>query len=111
MPTYDASDLKVNIDFECHVDGDSTKPIMNYQATVLFSNLEKLLERGGESVKRTLQTQARKGKFPTGRRVVVNEDGKFTQTLEDEIADMDEDKALKAFEILKAKFEAKKAKK
>lgn len=87
MATYELSDLTVNIDFECHVDGDKTKPVVKYQATVAFSSLEKLLERGGESVKRTLQTKARDGKFPTGRRVTVDEDGKFTKTKEEKLAE------------------------
>ena len=87
MATYELSDLTVNIDFESHVDGDKTKPVLQYQATVMFSSLEKLLERGGESVKRTLQTKARDGKFPTGRRVIVDEDGKFTKTKEEKLAE------------------------
>ena len=115
MATYEPSDLTVNIDFECHVEGDKTKPIVKYQATVMFSSLEKLLERGGESVKRTLQTKARDGKFPTGRRVTVNEDGKFTKTKEEKaleaiaaISEIEDEAQLEAmFQALQAKKAAK----
>jgi hypothetical protein len=109
MPTYDAADLKVNIDFECHVEGNKNKPIVKYQATVLFSSLSKLLERGGESVKRTLQTKARDGKFPTGRRVLVDEDGKYTQTLEDKVSAMSDAETEALFAMLQAKMQAKAA--
>jgi hypothetical protein len=111
MAEYQASDLTVNIDFTAHVDGDKTKELVKYQATVLFSSLEKLLEAGGESVTRKLQTRARNGKFPVGRRVVVDEDGKFTITPEERIAQMNEAEAQAEYELLKARFEANKAKK
>lgn len=120
MATYELSDLTVNIDFESHIDGDKTKPVLQYQATVMFSSLEKLLERGGESVKRTLQTKARDGKFPTGRRVTVDEDGKFAKTAEEKAAEAfasiaalnpeneeDEAQLEKLFELYQAKKAAK----
>jgi len=87
MPTYEITDLTVNVDFECHVEGDKEKPVVKYQATVAFSSLEKLLEAGGESVKRICQTHARKGNFPEGRRVLVDETGKFTKTVEEKAQD------------------------
>ena len=83
MPNYELSDLTVNIDFESHVDGKVENEKVQYQATVVFSSLEALLDRGGESVRRILQTGTRKGKFPTGRRVTVNEKGEFAQTKEE----------------------------
>lgn len=87
MPTYELSDLTVNIDFTAHVDGDKNKALIKYQATVVFSSLEKLLLAGGESVTRKLQTQARsKNGFPTGRRVTVDENGKYALTKEEKLA-------------------------
>lgn len=110
MPTYEVADLTVNVDFECHVDGDKEKPVVKYQAQVLFSSLEKLLEAGGESVTRKLQTQARKGQFPTGRRVLVDETGKFTKTSEekaiDAINDANEAELEAMMAIAKARLEA-----
>jgi trehalose/maltose hydrolase-like predicted phosphorylase len=79
--------LTVNIDFECHIDGKKENEKRQYQATVEFSSIEKLLERGGESVKRTLQTKARDGKFPLGRRVTVNEEGVYAKSAEEKAAD------------------------
>lgn len=86
MPTYELSDLTVNVDFECHETKDESSPMIKYQATVVFPSLEKLLLAGGESVTRKLQTQARsKNGFPKGRRVVVDELGKYAMTKEEKL--------------------------
>jgi hypothetical protein len=107
MPTYETTDLKVNIDFECHIEGDKEKPVVKYQATVLFSSLEKLLEAGGESVKRICQTHARKGNFPEGRRVLVDENGKFTKTSEEKAVDAINDANEAELEAMMALAKAK----
>ena len=79
--------LTVDINFTAHVGGDKNAELKHHQATVVFSSIEALLERGGESVKRILQTQARsEDGFPTGRRVIVNEKGKFEPTKEEKEA-------------------------
>lgn len=107
--------LTVNIDFECHVDGKKENEMEQYQATVAFSDIQKLLDAGGESVKRILQTQARKGKFPKGRRVTVNEKGDFEPTKAEkdaaaiaQIADIDDEAQIEAmWAILQAKKAAR----
>jgi hypothetical protein len=113
MPNYELSDLTVNIDFESHVKGKKENEKVQYQATVVFSSLEALLERGGESVKRLLQQDTRKGTFPVGRRVTVNEKGDFAQTKEEkaqalieQISSMEDEEQLEA---AFAAFQAKKA--
>jgi len=111
MPTYEVADLKVNIDFECHIEGKPENPVVKYQAQVQFSSLDALLKAGGESVTRKLQTHARKvDGFPTGRRVLVDEAGKFTKTSEekalDAINDANEAELEAMMAIAKARLEA-----
>lgn len=113
MAEYQVSDLTVNIDFECHVDGDKTKELVKYQATVVFSSLAKLLEAGGDSVRLKCQTKARGGKFPVGRRVTVDETGKFALTSEEKInaavVDATDDEAEEMMRLLLARKAAKAA--
>jgi hypothetical protein len=71
MATYEITDLTVNVDFECHEEGKLDRPKVNYRAKVEFESLAHLLAYGGESVTRTLQTWARKGKFSADERVTV----------------------------------------
>jgi hypothetical protein len=116
MPNYELSDLTVNIDFESHVKGKKENEKVQYQATVVFSSLEALLERGGESVKRLLQQDTRKGTFPVGRRVTVNEKGDFAQTKEEkaqalmaQISAMDADEDEAQLEAMFKIYQEKKA--
>lgn len=109
MPEYQVSDLTVNVDFECHIDGDKDKDKVSYRAKVEFESLAWLLECGGESVTRTLQTWARKGKFPEGERVLVKvgEKVEFSKPVtKSDLDRMSDDDALKTYEMLKARFEA-----
>ena len=78
--------LTVDINFTAHVNGDKNAELKHYQATVVFSSIDALLERGGESVKRILQTQARsEDGFPTGFRVTVDEKGKREESKEEKL--------------------------
>jgi len=98
MPTYEITDLTVNVDFECHVDGKVDKPKVNYRAKVEFESLAHLLEYGGESVTRVLQTWARKGKFSADERVTVKagEKVEFSRPLSKEDIDRMTDEELDA---------------
>jgi hypothetical protein len=108
MATYEIDQLAINIDFECHVEGDKEKPIVKYQATVVFPSLDALLKAGGESVKRICQTKARKvDGFPTGRRVLVDENGKFTKTKDERLNDAIVDANEAELEAMRALVEAK----
>ena len=109
-------ELTVNIDFTAHIDGDKNKELIKYQATVVFSSITELLKAGGESVTRKLQTQARsKNGFPTGRRVTVDENGKYAPTPEEKAAatfkaieEMEDEAQLeKLFQLYQAKKAAK----
>jgi len=74
MPTYEITDLTVNVDFKCHeydADGKITDVEIAYRAKVEFDSLERMREYAGESATRVLQGWARKGKFPRGERVTV----------------------------------------
>jgi len=109
MATYEIADLTVPVDFECHIDGDKNLEKVNYRATVEFDSLARLLEYGGESVTRVLQTWARKGKFPKGERVTVKvgEKVEFAKPVTKEDIDrLSEDEAFKTYELLKARFDA-----
>jgi len=112
MPTYEITALTVNVDFECHIDGDKEKPKMNYRAKVEFESLAWLLEYGGESVTRTLQTWARKGKFSADERVTVKagEKVEFARPVsKEDIERMTDEQLAAAYEELMARKAAKAA--
>ena len=98
--------LTTDINFTAHVNGDKTLELKHYQATVVFSSIDALLERGGESVKRLLQTQARSEEgFPTGFRVTVDEKGKREKSKEERLQEAT--KAISALDVNDAEDEAK----
>jgi hypothetical protein len=112
MATYEITDLTVNVDFECHVDGNKDLEKVNYRAKVEFESLARLLEYGGESVTRTLQTWARKGKFPKDERVTVKvgEKVEFAKPVTKEDVDrMTDDEATAMLKLLQARMKAAKA--
>jgi hypothetical protein len=107
--SIDSKALSVTVKFECHKNGDTDLPKIQYSAKITFKNLEELLEAGGESVTRKLQTKARKGQFPTGRIVNVNGQGEFTLSVAERAELMDDDEAAALFEALRKRQAAKMA--
>lgn len=112
MATSEITDLTVNVDFECHEDGKIDKPKITYRAKVEFDSLARVLEYGGESVTRVLQTWARKNKFPKGERVTVRvgEKVEFAKPVtQEEVARWSDEELELAFLELQARRQAKAA--
>jgi hypothetical protein len=80
----------VDVDFECHQNGDTKLPKMGYKALAHFKTMEEILEFASKEMVRKLQAKyGRAGKFPTDRRVDVGADCKFEKTMQDRKAEFE----------------------
>lgn len=108
MPEYTTPDLIVTVKFNSTKESDKGTPAEGtayaYHAQVTYKTLADMAEKAGRFTTWALQRRARKGELPTGKLILVNGEGEYAKSFEEEIADEDDFAKL---ERMKAAIEAK----
>jgi hypothetical protein len=111
MPGYEASDLIITIKFNSGLDSEKGTPKEGtkypYEAEVTYASVKDAVEKASKFTGWALQRRARGGELPSGKLIKVNGDGEYQKTLDDQVTEMDEDKAMELFLKLQAKLQAK----
>jgi len=111
MAEYQASDLVITIKFNSSLDSekgtDKEGTKYPYEAEVTYTSVKDAVEKASKFTGWTLQRRARGGELPTGKLIKVNGEGEYQKTLDDQVTEMDEDKAMELFLKLQAKLQAK----
>jgi hypothetical protein len=111
MPEFNATDLVITIKFNSSLDSEKGTPREGtkypYEAEVTYASVKDTVEKASKFTGWALQRRARAGELPTGKLIKVNGEGEYQKTLDDQVTEMDEDKAMELFLKLQAKLQAK----
>lgn len=113
MPEYQTKDLTVTVKFnstkESDKGTDAEGTAYAYQAQVTYDSVADAAKFAGRFTTWALQRRARKGELPVGKLIQVNGEGEYAKSLDDQVAEMDQDAAMELFLKLQAKLQAKSA--
>jgi hypothetical protein len=108
MPEDNTTDLTVTVKFNSTLESnkgtadEDTK--YAYQAQVTYDSVADAAKYAGRFTTWALQRRARKGELPVGKLILVNGEGEYAKSVEDQIAEEDDFAKL---ERMRAAIEAK----
>lgn len=108
MPEYQTTDLTVTVKFnstkESDKGTDAEGTAYAYQAQVTYDSVGDAAKFAGRFTTWALQRRARKGELPIGKLILVNGEGEYAKSIEEEIA---EEEDFAKLERMQAAIEAK----